>query len=257
METLILAVFLAAIGGIATVVGGLEEWKIATLFRKTPARPVAETAGDGLVRIRGKVRPGELGLLRVPLLNHQVVWYSLEVFEPQAGVSSRPARRILSMSDGLAFLVDDGSGQCALVRPHGAVFLVATQIVASCGSCDEISHELDTFLASKGIGARTKPGYNKAIQCRLQCVGPDDIVHVLGPSERPGFGHFFGMSRSSQLVLSTDEKRKEPLYISNQSEAKLTGIPWLFLVGVLFLCAGVLILLVEFVVPCTLSALKD
>jgi len=249
MEILILAVFLAAIGGIAMVVSGLEAWNNAALFRETPAKSVAETAGDGLVRIRGTVRPGEQGLLRVPLLNHQVVWYSLEVFEPQAGVSSRSARRILSMSDGLAFLVDDGSGQCALVRPEGAKALVDHQEVEFDGSADDISPDMVALLADRGFSPASLVS-GTTYRCEVKMIEPGDTLDVVGPSRRPqqGRDNYYRAHPASSLVISLDPSRNWPVVLSKWTEARVMEGASRMDVGLFMLVVAAFVGLVAFVI---------
>jgi len=228
----------------------IDDWKTRRRFRSTPIQSIADAPGEGVVRIHGKVCPSDEGLVRVPLAERDAVWYCLTVSEQVQSGKSKTWKEILRRSDDRAFLVDDGSGQCAIVQPHGGKFLVEREEIAWIGLGSDPSDEFELFLAENGIKSTGILGFRKTLRCELQCISPDDTVHVLGPSRRPGqgFNSFYRMSTSSQLVLSINEQTKDPLYFSTQTHAELTGIAWFFLISVMVFCFGLLLVIIEFTV---------
>jgi len=236
---------LAFLGGILALCG-FDDWKTRKRFRKTRTQTIIDAPGDGVVRIHGKVCPGEEGVVHVPLLEREAVWYCLTVSERVKSGKSSTWRERIRKTDERVFLVDDGSGPPAVVQPHAGKAVVDKQTIASCGFGNDPSLEFDTFLIENGMKSTGIIGFNKTLRCEVQYIAPDDMVHVLGPSRRAGqaFGGFY-RTNSSPLVLSIDEQTKEPLHFSNKTEAQLTGISWLFLVGMVVLLLGMLTLAAE------------
>ena len=204
-----------AIAGCVMMVMGADARKRADLFRTTPRKSVVDTPGDGLVRIYGKVTQGEEGLVRVPILGREVVWYSLTILR-DCGLWCR----IHTQSEGRAFLVDDGSGQCAMVEPSGASCLADSEIVASCVSGDAPSEAFRSLLTDLGISVTSVGALNKSLRCEVRMIAPNDTIDVLGPSRRLGQGpnDCYRVNPSSQLVISLNPAIETPLYLSKWTE---------------------------------------
>jgi len=234
--------FCALFGGIIAI-NNLAEWQLRRRFRTTQTQSIVDTPGNSIVKIHGKVCPSEKGLVRVPLLDKDVVLYRLTVSKLVPTRTTSNWAEIHGEAAEHPFLVDDGSGLCAVVRPEGGKWLVDKKTIASSGLYTEPSVEFRAYLDSLGIESRGMD-YSTPLRCEVQCIAPDDMVFVVGPSFRAAHGSSsVYRANAAPLVVAVDDKSREPLYFSNQSDATLTAVAWKFHCGWVGFIAGVLMFL--------------
>jgi hypothetical protein len=191
----------------------------------TPSTPIAEARG-GFVEVCGTVVPGEQGVVTAPFSGRSCVWLRVIVFEKRASGRSTRWVEVADENESTDFLVDDGSGERALVRPAGARFELDQQRVATSGTFNDPTPELEAFLQNRGIQSAYWLGINKAMRYEEQAICAGDPLYALGPSERvpladPPQGYRSG--RPTQLVLAAGPSKDEELLLSNKTERDVLG----------------------------------
>jgi len=225
-------IVLFAIGGVLFLTGVLvtltnvKNWKRRQRIIATPTSPIAHAPGNQLVEIKGRVVPGEQGLVQTPFSGRHAVWTRVTVQELRSSGRSSYWHTLLTEMDGRVFMVDDGSGQLARVMPAGANVILDKVNIASSGTFNDAQPHLEQFLASRGLKSTSWLGLNKSMRYEEELLAPGDPVYALGPSRRdpgPPVHDGYRMVPGSQLVMFAGQGAENELILTNKSEQHLTS----------------------------------
>ena len=114
--------------------------------RATPTSAIAQAPGNAPVEIKGRIVPGEQGVLQTPFSGRHAVWCRVSVLEYRSSGRSGHWVTILREVDQREFFVDDGSGQMAKIIPAGAEVILDQQQIASSGTFNDAPPHLQAFL---------------------------------------------------------------------------------------------------------------
>lgn len=212
--------------GVIVALIGLKNFRRRQRIIATPTSAVAQAPGNAPVEIKGRIVPGEQGVLQAPFSGRHAVWCRITVLEHRSSGRSSYWATILKEIDQREFFVDDGSGQLAKVLPHGADVLLDAQQVGSSGTFNDASPHLQAFLASRGHSTTSWLGFNKSMRYTEEVLVPNDPLYALGPSRRdpgPPVNDGYRMSPSSQLVLFAGQGEQHELILTNKSEEQLVS----------------------------------
>ncbi|MBL0194419.1 MAG: hypothetical protein IPQ09_09420 [Myxococcales bacterium] len=234
-------------GGILLLVGviitaaNLKNFRRRQRILQTPTSPIAQAPGAGPVEVKGRIVPGEQGVLQTPFSGRHAVWCRITVLEHRSSGRNSYWATIIKETDQREFFVDDGSGQMAKIVPHGAEVILDAQNVASSGTFNDASPHLQGFLASRGHSTQTFLGFNKSMRYTEEVLSPNDPLYALGPSRReagPPVNDGYRMAPSSQLVLGAGHGEAHELILTNKTEEQLVSrLLWGFVGGLI--CVGV------------------
>lgn len=240
---------LLVFGSILFVIGtiialtGLKNYRRRQRILATPTSPIAQAPGNGPVEIKGRIVPGEQGVLQTPFSGRHAVWCRITVLEHRSSGRNSYWATILKEVDQREFFVDDGSGQLAKIIPHGADVLLDTQNVANSGTFNDASPHLQAFLASRGHSTQSWLGFNKSMRYTEEVLAPSDPLYALGPSRRdpgPPVNDGYRMSPSSQLVIFAGQGEPNELILTNKSEEQLvSNLMWGLVGGAIMAGIGV------------------
>lgn len=222
---LIFGGILFVIGGIVALTG-LKNYRRRQRIIATPTSPISQAPGNAPVEVKGRVVPGEQGVLQAPFSGRHAVWARIIVQEHRSSGRNSYWATILTEVDQREFYVDDGSGQHAKVIPHGAEVILDSHQVASSGTFNDASPHLQAFLASRGHSTTSWLGFNKAMRYTEELLVPNDPLYALGPSRRdpgPPVNDGYRMSPSSQLVLFAGRGEVNELILTNKTEEQLVS----------------------------------
>ncbi len=223
---------LVFIGGILFLIGvivalsNVKNWQRRQRIVQTPTTPIAHAPGNTVVEIKGRILPGEQGLVQAPFSGRHAVWCRVTVQELRRSGKSSHWHTVLVEIDGRPFYVDDGSGQVARVMPGGANVILERQNVASSGTFNDAAPHLEAFLRSRGKQSTTWLGFNKSIRYEEEVLAPHDALYALGPSRRepgPPVHDGYRMVPGTQLVLFHAMGGDGELLLTNKSEEQLTS----------------------------------
>ncbi len=230
------------IPGAAILIVSIGNLKTRRRAIDTPTSPIASAQGGAAVEIKGHIVAGKHGLLKAPFSGRACVWFSAKVEERYFdGHSSQWGRRA-STKQSRAFLLDDGSGERARIRPKGATVLVDQQIVASSREHGE-RPELEEFLLQHGVKSETILGLAKELRYMEAVLSPGDFLYALGPSERKPSAQKTNdratTKTAPRLVLEAGSGEDEGLLLTNVSEEELaTNLLGLSIFGVFMITIG-------------------
>lgn len=231
--------------GIIVTLTGLKNFRRRKRILATPTSPIAQAPGNAPVEIKGRIVPGEQGVLQAPFSGRHAVWARITVMEHRQSGRSSYWATIIKEVDQREFFVDDGSGQLAKIVPQGAEVILDAQQVASSGTFNDASPHLQAFLASRGHSTTSWLGFNKSMRYTEELLVPQDPLYALGPSRReagPPVNDGYRMSPSSQLVLFAGMGEQHELILTNKSEDQLVSrLLWGFVGGLVCAGAGVLL----------------
>ena len=108
--------------GLVLVEWGREPWLAAQRLKRARCTPIRE-AGGGLATIRGRIVPGECGVILSPASDRPAVWTRLDFAR---SAYDRGGHRLVvtrSLAAARDFLIDDGSGDLAYVAVKGVTVL--------------------------------------------------------------------------------------------------------------------------------------
>jgi hypothetical protein len=223
---------LLVIGGVLFLVGliltltNVKNWKRRQRIIATPTSPISHAPGNGVVEIKGRIVPGEQGLVQTPFSGRHAVWCRVTVQELRSSGRSSHWHTILTEVDARPFMVDDGSGQLARVMPIGANVILDKQNVASSGTFNDAASHLESFLQSRGLKSTSWLGFNKSMRYEEEVLVPQDALYALGPSRRepgPPVHDGYRMVPSSQLVMFHGMGPEGELLLTNKTEDQLTN----------------------------------
>jgi hypothetical protein len=230
--------------GVVVTLTNLKNWKRRQRILATPTSPIAQASGHGPVEIKGRVVPGEHGVIQAPFSGRHAVWTRITVQERRSSGRNSYWHTLLTEADGRVFLVDDGSGQYARVMPAGATVILDKHKVASSGTFNDAQPHVAAFLASRGLTSTSWLGFNKAMRYEEELIAPGDPLYALGPSRRepgPPVNDGYRMVPRSQLVLFAGIDTEEELILTNKSEEQLTSkLLGGFIVGLVLTGLGLL-----------------
>lgn len=221
---LLLGAIAALIGGLVAL-GNLKNWRRRQRIVATPTSPIAQAPGTGFVEVKGRIVPSEQGLVTAPFSGRQGVWVRVVVQEHRRRGKSSYWATVIDEHDMRDFMVEDGSGQMARIRPQGATVMLDRQNVASSGTFNDAMPHLEAFLASRGIASTNWIGFNKAMRYEEEILVPHEPLFALGPSTRqagPPVSDGYRMAPSSQLVMYAMGGDAE-LILTNKSEEQLVS----------------------------------
>lgn len=231
--------------GIIMVLTGLKNYRRRQRIIATPTSPIAQAPGNGPVEIKGRIVPGEQGVLQTPFSGRHAVWCRVTVLEHRSSGRSSYWATIINEVDQREFFVDDGSGQSAKIRPLGAEVILDSQNVASSGTFNDPPQHVVAFLASRGHSAQSFFGFNKGMRYQEEVLAPGDPLYALGPSHReagPPVNDGYRMVPGSQLVLAAGAGEANELILTNKSEEQLVSrLLWGFVGGLICLGVGALL----------------
>jgi hypothetical protein len=235
-------------GGILFVIGvivaltGLKNYRRRQRILATPTSPIAQDPGNGPVEVKGRIVPGEQGVLQTPFSGRHAVWCRVSVLEYRSSGRSGHWVTILREVDQREFFVDDGSGQMAKVIPVGAEVILDQQQIASSGTFNDAPPHLQAFLASRGHSTTSFLGFNKSMRYQEEVLAPGDPLYALGPSRRdagPPVHDGYRMAPSSQLVLFPGPGEVHELILTNKTEEQLVAnLKWGLLGGIIMAAIG-------------------
>ncbi len=223
---------LLIIGGVLFLIGvvvtltNLKNWKRRQRIIATPTSAIAQAPGNQLVEIKGRIVPGEQGIVQTPFSGRHAVWTRVTVQEMRSSGRNSYWHTLLTEMDGRVFLVDDGSGQVARVMPAGANVILDKVNIASSGTFNDAQPHLEAFLASRGLKSTSWLGLNKSMRYEEELLAPGDLVYALGPSRRepgPPVSDGYRMVPGSQLVMFVGQGPEHELILTNKSEQQLTS----------------------------------
>ena len=228
-------------GGILFIVGvivaltGLKNYRRRQRILATPTSAIAQAPGNAPVEIKGRIVPGEQGVLQTPFSGRHAVWCRVSVLEYRSSGRSGHWVTILREVDQREFFVDDGSGQMAKIIPAGAEVILDQQQIASSGTFNDAPPHLQAFLASRGHSTQSFLGFNKSMRYTEEVLAPNDPLYALGPSRReagPPVNDGYRMAPSSQLVLGAGHGEANELILTNKSDEQLVSrLLWGFVSG--------------------------
>ena len=225
LALLVLGGVLFLIGVIVTLTN-VKNWKRRQRIIATPTSPIAQAPGNQLVEIKGRVVPGEQGLVQTPFSGRHAVWTRVTVQELRSSGRNSYWHTLLTEMDGRIFMVDDGSGQLARVIPAGANVILDKVNIASSGTFNDAQPHLEQFLVSRGLKSTSWLGLNKSMRYEEELLAPGDPVYALGPSRRevgPPVNDGYRMVPGSQLVMFVGQGAENELILTNKSEQQLTS----------------------------------
>jgi hypothetical protein len=241
---LIIGGFIFVLGVIFTL-SNIRNLKRRKRIIATPTLPVAQAPGGGVVEIKGRIVPGEQGVVQAPFSGRPAVWCRIHVEQYRSSGRSGRWVTLHKEVDTRPFYVDDGSGQTARVMPHGAEVLLESQNVASSGTFNDAAPHLEAFLASRGLKSTNWLGFNKRMRYSEEVLSPHDALYALGPSRReagPPVYDGYRMAPGSQLVMFGDVGPEGELLLTNKTEEQLTSrLLRGFVVGVVMTVVGTLV----------------
>lgn len=248
---LIVGVILLVVG-LAVLAGNRRNFRRRQRILNTPTSPIAQAPGNGPVEIKGRIVPGEQGLLQTPFSGRHAVWCRVTVLEHRSSGKNSYWATILKETDQRDFFVDDGSGQVAKILPQGAEVILDAQNVASSGTFNDAAPHLLAFLSSRGHSTQSFLGFNKSMRYEEEILTPNDPVYALGPSRReagPPVHDGYRMAPSSQLILGAGQGEAHELLLTNKSEEQLVSrLLWGFVAGLVCLGGGALCITIGLIV---------
>jgi hypothetical protein len=234
---------LLIIGGILFVIGlivaltNIKNMKRRGRIIRTPTSPVTQAPGNGPVEIKGRIVPGEQGVVLAPFSGRQGVWVKIGVSEYRSTGRSGYWATLVDETDFRPFFVDDGSGAMARVDPIGANVILDANTVASSGTFSDASPHVQGFLASRGLSTTNWLGFNKRMRFTEQVLLPGNPLYALGPSRReagPPVNDGYRMVPGSQLVLFAMPGEVGELILTNKTEEQLVSkFFWTFTGGLI------------------------
>lgn len=212
------------IAGVFVVFANRKSWIRRRQIMATPTSAIAEATGTGRVEIKGLICASEQGTVIAPFSKRPAVWFRVKVDEQRSSGKSSHWKTIISEEDSRPFLVDDRSGQIARVFPLGAEVILTSELIATSGTLNDATPELEEFLARRGHKSTSWLGFNKTLRYEEELLEAGDTLYALGPSRRdagPPVHDGYRMSPSTQLVMY-DSRPHDELILTNKSEAELT-----------------------------------
>ena len=224
----ILAVFgaIALLLGVSLLLSNRANMRRRARILDTPTSPIAQTPGGGIVEIKGRIVPSELGVVQSPISGAHGVWVRVTVEEKRSSGRSSYWAKVLEESVGQPFLVDDGSGEFGRVEPHNANVMLDRQNVANSGTFNDAAAHIEAFLASRGLKSTGLLGFNKTMRYAEEVLAPNDVVYALGPARRdpgPPVPTGYRGAGSTQLTLFATHGEIGELIISNKPEHELVS----------------------------------
>lgn len=176
------AFFFLAFSVLVVVLVALSYWfseaaKIRRALRAAQKVPIAEARTREVVKITGRVRaPGQA--LRAPLSQRPCVYFETIVEEYRSSGKSGRWVEIIRETDGMDFLLEDGTGK-ALVRAGEMKVLAVKDHERRSGTFNDATPDLEAFLARHG---RSSTGwiFNKTLRYKEGVFEPGETVTVLG-----------------------------------------------------------------------------
>ncbi|HVV52971.1 MAG TPA: hypothetical protein VHO06_25140 [Polyangia bacterium] len=115
LRRLELVFFVALPLGLALAEMGRDQWMTPIRLRRTVCTKIRETP-EGVAAIRGRIVPGECGLVISPVTGRAAVWVGLDFMEHHFGRGGPSEWVIRREAAGNDFLIDDGSGNWRTLR---------------------------------------------------------------------------------------------------------------------------------------------
>ncbi len=236
-------VFLFIAGGILFLIGGIvalvniKNMKRRARIIRTPTSPIAQAGGNAAVEIKGRIVPGEQGVLMAPFSGRQGVWVKIVVQEYRSSGRSGYWATLIDELDQRPFFVADGSGQMARIDAHGANVIIDTLTVASAGMFSDAQPHVQAFVASRGLSTTSWLGLNKRMRFTEQVLMPDQPLYAIGPSRRepgPPVNDGYRMVPGSLLVMFAASGDEGELILTNRTEEQLVSkFFWTFTGGLI------------------------
>jgi hypothetical protein len=186
-------------------------WTISRRLGRASYTPIRSTNG-GPAAVRGHIVPSEAGLFISPLSGRSAVWARLEVF--QDDVEGTTA--IKSLTAARDFLIDDGSGELALVVAERAwVTVESNPPHRPPHRIEEIDPATRAFLEARGLRGRasSNKGGGDGRHLTETVLAPGDEVVAVGPALRAPIAA--GSAAATQLVLKGRIGRVDELLVAS------------------------------------------
>ncbi len=242
--------FVLIVGGVLLLIGvivtlsNLKNWKRRQRILNTPTSPIAQAPGNALVEVKGRIGPGEQGLVMAPFSGRQCVWVRVLVQELRSTGRSSYWATVCNETDGRPFYVDDGSGQMARIHPQNANIILDRQGIGSSGTFNDPPPHLQAFLASRGLSATTWLGFNKSMRYEEEVLAAHDPLYALGPSTRsagPPVQDGYRNAPGTQLEMYVMPGPAGELILTNKTEEQLVSkLFWGFVIGLVMMGMGLL-----------------
>lgn len=167
--------FFGLLFGLVCLYGGWDRYKRAQLVRDTPTSTVRSLA-VGAAEVKGEAEPVDEPLVS-PLTNQQACMYSLEIEEYRSNDEGSNWRTVMSLSDQVPFLVDDGTGR-VLVEPGGATLAIEVEERIEVDDGHEPPEELGTWAHEQGMVSRPDEPDPEGLKDKLV-----DVVDAMSASK--------------------------------------------------------------------------
>jgi E3 Ubiquitin ligase len=204
----------------------------------TPTSTIAGAKG-GVVQIHGRAAAGDAGTLVAPLSGKAVIWFNVQVLRERGSGRSRRWVTAVDEARGVPFLVDDGSGEQALVDSQGAYIVVDPRFEAHSGFLHDATPALEAFLVAHGMSSRNVLGLNSPFRYRERVLEPGDALSALGPTSREN------SPQGTRLVMRSAGGAGDAILLSDRSSEQLASRlnrGWKIGVGISAVCAAGVVL---------------
>lgn len=233
MKALVILALPLVVGGLGIVISQRDKLRKLDRMLSRPKRSIANVSDGEIVAIEGRVVPSDAGTIEGPLTGKKAVWVRSE-----ARTFDTVHHRDVQYVD---FLVDDGSGARARVRPTDAHVAVEEHYVGWLASARPPTSALREELATpRPIGRHPVIQYVEAV------LGPSDHVYVVGLARAPrDHEGAYRSVESKELVFAHDgEEDGTHLFIGSSKRALAAGLRLWFLVGLLAIVSGLALMAV-------------
>jgi hypothetical protein len=233
---------LLLIGGLCLVlvsitqiaISGVKNLRRRRRIIATPTSRIVDTPGNAPVEIKGRILPGEEGVLTAPFSGREAVWVRVIIEELLQRTSASKAYwlKTSNTTDHRPFLVDDGSGPPARVLTQGANVILDIPGAPTRVNLQDASPQLQSFLAAR---SRMSAGrLRKGVRYEEHVLAVGDELYAMGPSRRdpgPPVNDGYRLAPSTQLVLFAGSGADGELILSNKTEKQLVAKLWWSFVG--------------------------
>lgn len=177
MPVFVVLLFVVVVGILVLSYWFSEAAKIRRALRGARKVAIVEAKEGEIVKLTGRVRPAGQ-TLRAPLSNRPCVFFEVTVEEYRSSGKSGRWVQVIRESEGVDFLVEDGTGK-ALVRGDGMKVLAVKDHDRRSGTFNDATPDLEAFLARHG---RKSTGwvFNKSLRYKEGAFEPGETVTVLG-----------------------------------------------------------------------------
>ncbi len=170
-----------AIGAIGLVIALSALFGSSSLsnLKRAQEQSIAKAQPGVLVLLRGRVVPSEYGLIDTPVTFRPAVWWE-QVLQTQLHKQLKTE----TVSRSAPFLIDDGSGQTALVVGDRAKAVMKPQVHESWGGLTMSGPAVERWIRAHGTTAGNQLRTGPSRHLMETSVLPGDTISVVGVAHR-------------------------------------------------------------------------